>query len=415
MSASRSQMHAGVARLGVKLLNDAPRLPRSADGLAHILLMVDQFARVMGGGERVLLRNAGLLLDAGYRVSILTFSIDPQCEAISSAPCPVYLLPVPNVFSPAALGAAWRLGRFLRRERVRIVETFFESSNLFGGIVTRALSGARLVWNRRDMGILRGAKHTLAYKALRHLPHHVVAVSEKVRSHAIHFDHIPPDRTTVIYNGIPLERWNVAQDMELVAPASELVAPASELRCVTIGNLRHVKGHDLLVEAAAVLVGEFPGVRFEFAGEILEHAFASTLRKRIAELGLESHIVFSGNVTDLPACLHGAALCVQPSRSEGFSNALIEAMAAALPVVATDVGGNAEAVLDGVTGTIVPAENITALVAALRPMLARANLRRDLGRAGRLRVESLFSEAAMKARICSLYRRLLTPAAKNVQ
>ena len=151
----------------------------------HVVLLLDQFPRVLGGGERVVLRTAALLQDAGYRVSIVTFAIKCDAESLQAATCPVYVLPLTGVFHPAAFRAAWQLGRFLRRERVRIVQTYFESSNLFGGLVTKLLSRAKLIWNFRDMGILREPKHRAAYRLLRRMPDHVIAVSGGVRAHAI--------------------------------------------------------------------------------------------------------------------------------------------------------------------------------------------------------------------------------------
>ena len=227
----------------------------------HITLLIDQFPSVLGGGERVVLRLARLLQGAGCRVSIVTFQVLCDPGILLAARCPVYLLPLNNVFSMHALHSAWLLGKFLRRQKVSIVMTFFESSNLFGGIATKALSRARLIWNRRDMGILRENKHKVAYRWLPWLPDYVIAVSEQVRQHAIEVDRIPEARVGVVYNAIEAPADGSTNPVRRTWPDPPVV--------ITVGNLRRVKGHDVLIEAAHIVLRSRPDVRFVVVGEAL--------------------------------------------------------------------------------------------------------------------------------------------------
>ena len=358
----------------------------------HIVLLLDQFPAVLGGGERVVLRMARLLRDAGYRVSLLTFQVLCPLPLLETAGCAVYVLPIENVFSMTAVKAAWQMGRFLRRQRVSIVMTFFESSNLFGGLVTKAFSRARLIWNRRDLGILRQKKHRAAYRLLPWLPDYVIAVSEEVRHHAITVDRIPQDRVGVVYNGLNFGK----QRMVHCWPDVPLI--------VTVGNIRPVKGYDTLVEAAALIGQTHPRVRFEIAGEVLDQAFFAELKQRVATLHLERSVRFLGGVADPGSLLQSASIFALPSRSEGFSNALLEAMMAGLPVVATGVGGNAEAVVDGVTGVIVPANQPEMFALALRQLLDDPERMRSMGEAGRQRAEQHFTEQEMLRRLQHIFR-----------
>lgn len=391
----------------IALLSEAVS-PQKTFAKPHIMLMVDQFARVLGGGERIVLRTAELLTGAGYRVSILTFAVDAACTALEDPPCPVYVLPLTSVLDWNALRSAFLLGRFLRGERVDLVQTYFESANLFGGIVTRVLSRAKLLWSFRDMGILRARKHRLAYRLLARMPHAVLAVSEQVRRHAIEVDHIPAGRVSVVYNGLDLDRWmldrprQVAQDVQTGAGTAE-----RPWTILSLGNIRAVKGHDVLVEAAAKVLQRFPHARFQVAGEVLEPEFFLRLQSRLGELGIADSFTFLGGVTDLPPVFQQADLFVLPSRSEGFSNAILEAMAASLPVVATDVGGNGEAVRDGQTGSIVPAEDPAVLAEAISALLADPASMKAMGRAGRGRIQEIFTSRAMLLHLESTYRCLL--------
>ncbi len=374
--------------------------PRNATA-THILLVLDQFPKVLGGGERIALRTAGLLQEAGFRVSLLTFAIHPECAALASTPppCPLYLLPLTKTYDLAACKAALQLGRFLRAEKVRIVQTFFESSDLWAGVVTKIFSSAALIWSRRDMGILRGRKHQIAYRLLARLPDRVFAVSERVRRHAIEVDRIPADRVLTIHNGLDLEAW----------PAREIhSSPSSGFTVVSLGNIRPVKGHDVLVEAAALVLRRLPETTFRVIGEILDDAFFQQLETRLGELGIADRFHFVGGLTDPAPLLLVADVFVLPSRSEGFSNAILEAMAASLPVVATSVGGNAEAVEQGRSGFIVPPEDASALAAAILQLLQSPVLLGRMSRASRSRLEAVFTSQAMLGKILACYRELLT-------
>jgi glycosyltransferase involved in cell wall biosynthesis len=370
--------------------------------LPHVLLVLDQFPRTLGGGERVVLNLAALLPKYGYRSSILTFSVHPECAALKSPPCPIYELPLQRTYDLTALRAAFELREFLRLQQVQIVHTFFESSDLWAGFVTKSMSKAKLIWSRRDMGILRTRKHNIAYRLMAGAPDAVFAVSEQVRRHCIEVDRIDSARVQTIYNGVNLAHWNAAS-----RPAK---AP-DELLVTTIGNIRRVKGHDIFIKAAASIMPRFPKVSFSIAGDVLEADYFQELQTLVRDLNLSDHFHFVGGITNLGEYLSTVDIFVLPSRSEGFSNAIVEAMAAALPVVATSVGGNAEAVEDGVTGLLVPPEDPAALSAAIIRLLSDPSQARTMGIAGKALAAENFTTEAMMNRITAVYRDLLAPSA----
>src|ERR1039458_1100501 len=152
----------------IKIVASAPEPPGIMNGpqrdLPHILFVVDQFGKTLGGGERIVLKIAALLPNYGYRASILTFSAHPESAALKSPPCPIYLLPLQRTYDLTALRAALEFRGFLKRQRIQIVHTFFESSDLWAGLVTKTMSKGKLVWASRDMGILRTRKHHIAYR-----------------------------------------------------------------------------------------------------------------------------------------------------------------------------------------------------------------------------------------------------------
>ena len=366
--------------------------------LPHVLLVLDQFPKTLGGGERIVLKTAALLPQYGYRASILTFSVHPESAALNSPPCPIYLLPLQRTYDLKAFQAALDFRQFLRQQNIKIVQTFFESSDLWAGFLTRTLSNSKLVWSRRDMGILRASKHHLGYRLLAHAPHAVFAVSEQVRRHCIEIDRIDPARVHTIYNGLDILDWNTPP-----RPANS----SGKVVVTTVGNIRRVKGHDIFIKAAAAIVQHFPGVSFSIAGDVLEPDYFSELQGLVRTLGLSNCFHFAGGITNLREHLSTSDIFVLPSRSEGFSNAIVEAMAASLPVVATNVGGNAEAVEEGITGFIVPVDDPAALSEAISRLIANPFQAKAMGEAGRNLVIEKFTTTAMMDKITAAYKKLL--------
>jgi glycosyltransferase involved in cell wall biosynthesis len=383
--------------MAIFALNSAVRPTPENDDLPHVLLVVDQLQKTLGGGERALLQLASHLPERGFQVSILTFFAHPECPALRMTETPIYLLPLKHTYSIEGVRAAFEFRQFIRKKKILIVQTFFESSDLWAGFVTRAASTAKLIWSRRDMGILRGGKHRIAYRLMAGAPHAVLAVSEKVREHCIQIDHINAARVHRIYNGLNIEHFANAGHRN-----------RNEHLVASVGNIRRVKGHDIFVKAAAIIARRFPQTRFSVAGEVLEPEYFHELHTLRESLGLSDRFRFEGEVTDLPRFLAGADIFVLPSRSEGFSNAIIEAMAASLPVVATRVGGNPEAVQHGVTGLLVPAEDPSVLADAVLELLSDSERATAMGEAGRRVAARDFSTDHTVTQVVETYRRLLS-------
>lgn len=167
----------------------------------HVLFLIDHLM-ALGGGETNLLKVVQLLPPEQVRCSIATFRIKPEIRQGISVP--VYVFPWKRFFHVDAWKAVIALRKLIKTERVDIVQTYFETSNLWGGFVAK-LSGALLLSSRRDMGILRKAKYALAYRLVNRLSDRVLAVSEEVKRFCIDADHIDPQRISVVYNGVDLK------------------------------------------------------------------------------------------------------------------------------------------------------------------------------------------------------------------
>jgi glycosyltransferase involved in cell wall biosynthesis len=207
----------------------------------------------------------------------------------------------------------------------------------------------------------------------------------------------PSERIEVIPNGIDVTafRHDRAEDLR-----REVAGDDPRPLVLTVGRLDEQKGHACLLEAARLV----PDAQFALAGD---GPLDDLLRDRAARLGVADRIRFLGRREDIAALLACADLFVLPSRYEGLPLAVLEAMAAAVPVVATDVGGTSEAVVDGATGLLVPADDPRALAAAVRRALDDPAGAHRLGAAGRDRARREFTAAVMARRTETIYRRLL--------
>jgi glycosyltransferase involved in cell wall biosynthesis len=212
---------------------------------------------------------------------------------------------------------------------------------------------------------------------------HIVAVSDFIREQAIAHG-IEPERVTTIRNAIAPSR-PIAGARESVL--AEFHFPADTLLVGTVARLAPSKGQDDVIAAFATLLAEFPAARLLVVGDGEDR---ERLERLVAQLGVARAVRFTGQRTDVPRVLDALDVFVHPSRREPFGLAVLEAMAAGKPVVASTDGAFPEFVDDGMTGLLVPPGDVAQLACVLRRLLANASLRVSLGAAARCRVEKHF-------------------------
>jgi glycosyltransferase involved in cell wall biosynthesis len=389
------------------VIGSAPRsvrVPNEAASLPHVLYVIDQLCQ-LGGAERVLVNITRRIAPDRFRCSLVTFKVDPDFDLLQRIGCPIHVLPLRCTYDWQALRMALELREFVRREKVSIVHSFFETSDLWAAPIAKWSGCPVMVSSRRDMGILRGRKHKLAYPIVDRLFDRVLAVSDEVRSYCLNHDRLRPEKVETLYNGIDVDELS-ANATEYDAREQFALPPTAPV-ISTLANVRAVKGLDVLVQAAALVCGEFPNAMFLIGGSVLEPELYSGLLSLVASLRLDKNVRFLGNVSNPAPLLRASDLFCLPSRSEGFSNALVEAMASGLACVATRVGGNAEALGEGTSGYLVASEDARALADRIVRLLRNPELRREMGRAARRSVEERFSMQAMMSRLMNVYDELL--------
>ena len=365
----------------------------------HVLFLIDHLM-ALGGGETNLLKVVQLMPPELVRCSIATFRIKPEIR--QSISVPVYVFPWKRFFHVDAWKAAIALRKLIKTEKVDIVQTYFETSNLWGGFVAK-LSGALLLSSRRDMGILRKAKYAPAYRLVNRLSDRVLAVSEEVKKFCIETDRIDPQRISVVYNGVDLK--HIAAKGLKDNPFADWAGASHIITCV--GNIRRIKGIDVLVRTAQRVCRELPDAVFVIAGSLYERDYSEEIQSMIRQLGLEKNVRLLGFVADpIPLLKMSHAFCLL-SRSEGFCNALLEAMACGVPSVVTRVGGNPEAITDGENGFLVPVEDDASAAETLLMLLRDPERRAQIGESGRKSVQTRFSADVMIQKLIEVYSGLL--------
>jgi len=370
----------------------------------HIMYLIDRLY-IQGGGEEALIRIVQNLPRAQFRISVVTFDANPDAmHAMRRAGAALYVFPLQRTFDWNGLRTALALRHLIRSSAVDIVHTFFETSNTWGGLVAKLSRVSLLVSSRRDMGILRSRKHRVAYRIINQVTDAFVAVSNSVRDFCIQTERLNPNRVFTIHNGVELERIDAIQ--EVASLRSRLCVQKGAPVVITVANVRRFKGLDTLLRAAAIVRRELPTVQFLIAGHPLEWNHYQELQELTRHLHLCNNVAFLGRCAEVPALLKLSDVFCLLSRTEGFSNALLEAMACRLPCVVTEVGGNREAISDGETGFLVSAEDSETAARRICTLLHDPEYARTIGQAARKTVEERFTSQRIAAQVAAFYQGL---------
>lgn len=353
----------------------------------------------VGGQERVALDLAARQRRAGHEVSAVSLAAGvegPLADELREAGVTAFSTPKGRGFD---LGLVARLALQLRQERVQLVHTHNPQPLIYGAPSAR-LAGARVVHTKHGANLYRGRQFQLMRAAAR-LVHAYVAVSSTTAEVARRRREVAPSRLHVIENGIGLERFHPDAKARAEVRA-ELSIPLDAWVVGTVGRLSHEKDQALLLRAFAPLGHDLH--RLVVVGEGAESGALSSLARELAG-GRFVHL--TGGRRDVPRLLSAFDIFALSSRTEGLPLVLPEAMASALPVISTAVGGIPTVIDEGRTGFLVPAGD----EAALRERLGQLFLRRDeaaaIGQRGREVALSRYSADRMSADYLSLYARVL--------
>ncbi|OGP39016.1 MAG: hypothetical protein A2X93_07235, partial [Deltaproteobacteria bacterium GWC2_56_8] len=263
------------------------------------------------------------------------------------------------------------LYKFLKSEKIDIVVTYHHDADIWGGAIAMLAGVPAVVSSRRDLGYQLEKKHVWAYRALNRFYTRIISVSDAVKREIMRREWTPGGKIITVYNGVEIERYRQGAKGQ----GASLGIGRGKKVIGMLASLRPVKGHIHLVRAVAEVVRRNKDFQIVMVG-YKDTDYYREVKEEIERLGLEDYFIFLGDRKDVPETLSSFDMMVLPSLSEGFSNAALEGMAAGKPVIATDCGGNPEAVIDNETGFLVPPADSHGLAGAILRLLDDAELGR---------------------------------------
>lgn len=350
-----------------------------------------------GGGERHLADLSHALSDLGHEIYAAAVPGSPLWSELS-------FLSNENTLALSRrnyLKNLKDLATFVRAHDIEIVHVHAARDYHLAALAVRRARRGRLVLTRHALFPLRRINRHLLSGAAR-----VIAVSRAVAESLGQNGVIEPSKITVVHNGIDVEQFAPRVD---AGGARDVKLP---MLVGTVGHLAPIKGQDVFIRAAALIAERRADVRFVVIGEDKspERGYRRSLEDLVTELGLNEILNMPGWRDDMPAALSSLSVFVSAARSEPFGLAIVEAMAAGLPVIATASEGALEIVEDGLTGKLVPVDNPEALAQAIHDLLDNPLERSRLGRNGLLAARERYSLGRMASATERVYREVLASA-----
>jgi len=359
-----------------------------------VMLLITTFD--IGGAERVYVELARGLARRGYPVIAAALQARSGAVARELAGSGVKIVDL-AARGKADISLLWRLIRLLRRERVAVLYTFLLHAQFLGRVAAR-LAGTPVVLSSQQTMGWETRKGELVNRVTARWCTAIVAVSRNVARYLTGRVGIPAEKVVTIYNCVNVETF--VPDRSARREAGPVIG--------FIARLDPAKDHDSLFHAFSRVREKWPEARLLLAGGGPERERLETLA---ASLGIAPAVEFLGHVTDVRTIHRRLDVYVQSSHVEGMPIAVLEAMSSGLPVVATRVGGNEEAVLDGVGGLLVTTGDVEGMTAAICRLLEDPEFARRMGDAGRRHTQAVFGSEAMLDATEALIGRLLVPGA----
>lgn len=355
-----------------------------------------------GGAERHVLSLTTGLHSSGFqcRVAYL-WGPDDLAREFERRGIPVHPLGLRYRLDPRGIA---RLVRLIHSEVVDLVHAHLFPGEVFGAAAAMLAGPVPIVCTKHnDEDFLQRWPFGLMHRLLSHKAQRTIVISEHLRRYTVAIGIADPTRIVTIpygYDGPGKGNTREAARRELALDDGAFVVGA-------VGRLAKQKGHVYLLEAVPLLLEHAPDTRVVILGE---GPMREDLTRRARELGVADRVTLYGLHPEIPRILPALDVLAHPSLWEGFGLVLLEAMAAALPIIASRVSAVPEIVEDEVTGLLVPPADPAALAKAILRLWENPEERKELGRAGAARLRESFSVATMVEQTARVYREVLRAA-----
>ncbi len=357
-------------------------------------------AMSLGGGETHVIDLCQALIERHHEVHLALRLQSPLRDRLASSSVTFHDVPLRNSLD---VGSAQRLSHIIQHQQIDIIHGHVARDYAVCALARRGAGRGQLVLTRHHYLPI---KENWGYRWLFRQVGRVISVSEFVRQGLITSLNLPSDQIVTIPNWITPDEYRQLPDPQFARNRFDVHEP---FVVGMIGQITPAKGQEEFVRAAGLIASQRDDVAFLIAGQEQDQRtpFTRRLRSLADEAGLGKRLKFIGRVEQLPEFFAALTVFVVPSWQEAFSIVLIQAMAAGVPVIASDIGGPAEIITHGVTGLLVPPRHVEIVAGAINSLLDHPDQQTQLAEAARQEVQRRFERETVINQIESIYQDLV--------
>ena len=352
------------------------------------------------GTERQVIETAKRLHKDRFDVHVCCLEDSPQLRTLEGI-CHIAVFPTASVNSWSGIVQAHRFRQYLRHNRIQIAHAYMNKTAVFA-VLTSVLSNRIVITSRLNTGYWYTPRFRRMFAVLNLRTDAIMANSLEAKRIAVENERLDPDRVRVVYQGVDMTKFS--RGLGDPRACDRLGIPRDARVVGIVANLRKVKDHALFLRSAKIVASQVDDAVFLLAGR---GELYQELCDLASELGIRDRVFFTQGEGNIMDCLSRMSIGCLTSFSEGFSNAIMEYMAAALPAVAIDVGGNRDAILDGETGYLVAERSPEAFAKPLIELLRNEELRADMGAKGYQRCVDYFEVGKTIGQLEGFYESLV--------
>ena len=361
-----------------------------------VMFIIDYLYGGSGGGTETHLSYLTQSLDK-RRFDTVVVAFDtadtPFVQKMKSRGVKIIHIPVGRYYTPHALKKTLALAALIKTMQIDIVQTYHFKADILGVLAARLACVKYIISSKRDVGDLKKKVHFFLNRPINRFVDGFIVVADKVGEVIAKQEKVSAAKIKTIYNGVDTKKFSPAASATKLEARQKIGLTEDDFVVGMVAVLRPEKNHDIFFRALkqvaasvnklkAVVVGD--GRLFNYYNEYCQ------------ELKITDRIIFTGATKAVTQYLQTLDVaCLVPGSNEGFSNAILEKMAMGLPLVVTNIGGNAEAVIDGINGIVVPPDNSNAVAEAILQLYKNPDQRKKMGINSRKRAENNFSMRRM--------------------
>ncbi len=368
----------------------------------HILYLIDEI-KVRGGTEKHLLSLAMGMAQYGHQVSVYCLQDGDFTNSFKALKEDIVFscLNIKKIYDFNGLKGIIKLSSIIANQKVDLIQTFHTGSDIIGPIAAKlSRTQVIIISSRRDLGFTKNLRHLKIQRFINKWVDCVFANSLAVKKAILNQENYPESKIKVIYNGIIQSTAHIT-----LATSNKFREkfniPNNAIVIGTIGNLTKVKGYHILIDVASSICAEHQNIYFFVAGDGI---LRETLTQKVISLNIQNKFFFLGNIDNVSLFLSEIDIYMHLSLSEGFSNAILEAMDAGLPVISTSVGGNTEIIKNGFNGYLSAPQDISGTCKSTNLLIESLSIRKKMGKLNKEIVNTKFSMEGMLNNYFEIYQ-----------